>query len=227
MDLTAPINAYCERTDQSYWAEPVNAISNLAFIAAALALLWLWRRGRANDRSALLLIGIVFLVGIGSFLFHTHANRWSLLADVIPITLFIYVYFFIAMRRMMGLGGVGASVVLAAFFLFSFGVTALLPPGFLAGSGSYLPALLALVVVAGLLHGFGHPSSRALYLAAGVFAVSLTFRTLDQAVCDVVPIGTHFLWHILNGVLLFVLVRAMMQARTILPALGPRARAAA
>jgi hypothetical protein len=34
------------------------------------------------------------------------------------------------------------------------------------------------------------------------------FRTIDNAVCDVVPIGTHFIWHCLNATLLYVLLRA-------------------
>ncbi|PKP83812.1 MAG: hypothetical protein CVT80_11745, partial [Alphaproteobacteria bacterium HGW-Alphaproteobacteria-2] len=28
--LTRSVIAYCERTDHSYWAEPVNALTNLA-----------------------------------------------------------------------------------------------------------------------------------------------------------------------------------------------------
>jgi hypothetical protein len=35
------IDAYCERTDFSYWSEPVNAVTNLAFLVAAV---WMWRR---------------------------------------------------------------------------------------------------------------------------------------------------------------------------------------
>ncbi len=39
-------------------------------------------------------------------------------------------------------------------------------------------------------------------LGAGVLVVSLTFRTLDDPLCDAIPMGTHFLWHILNGLML-------------------------
>jgi glucose-6-phosphate isomerase len=34
-----------------------------------------------------------------------------------------------------------------------------------------------------------------LLAAAGVYAMALVFRTLDQEVCPALPIGTHFLWH--------------------------------
>lgn len=223
MDWTTPIDAYCERTDQSYWSEPINAVSNLAFVVAALAAIWIWRQRGSRDMPAAVLTIVVFVVGVGSFLFHTHANRWSLLADVIPIMAFIYGYFFVAMRRMVGLGLVATIGVLVAYFALSAGFGMLLPPGFLNGSGSYLPALAALVAVAAVLQAQGHPAASGLFAAAGIFAVSLTFRTIDHAVCDVLPIGTHFLWHIFNGLLLFTLLRVLMTSAEAEPALARRA----
>ena len=35
MDLTQQFDGYCERVDLTYWAEPVNAITNAAFLIAA------------------------------------------------------------------------------------------------------------------------------------------------------------------------------------------------
>jgi hypothetical protein len=96
---SVPIDAYCERIDASFWSEPVNALSNGGFLAAAALAFLQWRRARSSDRPAICLIIIVATVGVGSFLFHTFANRWSRLADVLPIAGFIYGYFFLAMRR--------------------------------------------------------------------------------------------------------------------------------
>lgn len=49
--------------------------------------------------------------------------------------------------------------------------------------------------------------------AAGTFFVSLAFRTLDQWLCPCLPIGTHFLWHLLNGVLLYLTMKALILHR--------------
>jgi len=49
-----------------------------------------------------------------------------------------------------------------------------------------------------------------LLMAAAIFAVSLTFRTVDAPICAAVPIGTHFMWHLLNGCVLFIVVRALV-----------------
>jgi hypothetical protein len=50
-------------------------------------------------------------------------------------------------------------------------------------------------------------------LAAVIFAISLTFRTVDIAICPQFPLGTHFIWHILNAVVLYVLLRTALIAR--------------
>ena len=222
----APIRAYCERTDASFWAEPLNAVSNGAFLVAALSVAWRERKGAPADPVALALAGLIAVVGIGSFLFHTFAVRWSLLADVIPIVLFIYGYFLLAMRRLLGLGVLAAMVATVLFAGFSFGFEPALDAATgrsmgaaTNGSLSYLPAVLALigVAVALFLVRPDEPAARraavALLGIAGLFAVSLTLRTLDVALCRSLPSGTHFLWHLLNATVLYELVVTAMRFR--------------
>src|SRR5260370_37275907 len=109
MDWSAPIDLYCERTDASFWAEPANALTSAAFLIAATAAFWLWRRQSASHRSrdwpALALIVVVVADGIGSFVFHTLATRGAVLADVIPSRVFIYGYLFPPRRPFLGLAG--------------------------------------------------------------------------------------------------------------------------
>jgi hypothetical protein len=50
VDWFRAVNRYCERTDASYWSEPVNALSNAAFLVVALVV-WPAAR-RAGDRAA-------------------------------------------------------------------------------------------------------------------------------------------------------------------------------
>ena len=77
--------SYCERAlDGAYWAEPINAVTNAAFWMAAIAALILWLRAARSERHFvdLILIALLLAIGTGSFLFHTHATRWAVLADV-------------------------------------------------------------------------------------------------------------------------------------------------
>lgn len=211
-----PVRAYCERGDAAFWAEPVNALTNAAFlVASALAA----RRAR-GDGPVLALTGIVFVVGIGSFLFHTLANRWAMLADVIPIAVFIYGYFALAMTRFFGLRPLAVTIVTLAFAAFNLGLSPALDTlagrsvsGLTNGSIEYVPAVLALLGVGLALLRRAPGTARAILATAGLFLVSLAFRTIDVGVCGSLPLGTHFLWHLLNAVVLYRLLIAATRFR--------------
>ena len=214
MDWTRQINNYCERLGPEFWAEPVNAITNGAFfVSAAIAFVIGWRSGRL-DGPVLWLIGVLSAIGLGSFLFHTYAQVWSAIADTTPIALFILSYFAIAMNRFVGLGwGMAALATvgfLVALAVTSAGLRPLLLP-LIGGSVGYVPALLGLLAVGAWLRLLKREAATWLFAAAGVFTVSLTFRTLDMPYCEYLPFGLHFLWHILNAVVLGVLLIAVIR----------------
>jgi hypothetical protein len=218
--MNTKIFAYCERgSDPGFWAEPVNAITNAAFLIAAI-LAWTIRAGQPQENRRImdgLLILLVGIIGVGSFLFHTFATRWAALADVLPIGIFMLAYMGYALRRYFGLPWYGVAIGLALF------VTALATAQqvicgsegrCLNGSASYLPAFAALMLIGAILMGVRHRAGASLLAAGVLFGLSLTFRTIDQSACEhthvlmAEPLGTHFLWHVLNGTLLFVLLRA-------------------
>ncbi|MEO0387582.1 MAG: hypothetical protein AAF281_08635 [Pseudomonadota bacterium] len=211
MDWTEQINAYCERLDPGYWAEPVNALTNVAFLLAAL---FCWQHPAVRrDAGAVLLTANLALIGLGSYLFHTHATRWALLTDVVPIQTFILIYLYFATKRFFALpwwAGGGAVVMFFPYaYLAAAGVGALTGP--LNGSLGYVPVAILIAVYGLLLLHSAPATGRGLIIGAAILALSLTFRTVDAAVCAALPLGTHFLWHILNGVMLgwmiLVLVR--------------------
>lgn len=202
MDLTAQVDNYCERTDFGFWSEPVNAATNAAFLIAAFAV-WAMLGGR-RDAGARLLVLILAAIGIGSFLFHTFATRWAAMMDVLPILLFILAYVYLATTRFFALPVWAGVVAVIAFFPYSAavsaGVSALVGP--LNGSVSYVPVPILILGYAAALWRRDPVTARGLAIGAGILVLSLTFRTLDEAVCPALPIGTHFLWHTLNGIML-------------------------
>jgi hypothetical protein len=216
----APIDNYCERIDAGFWSEPLNALTNGAFLLAAIYAFALWRRAGTKDWASLWLVAVTAIVGIGSFLFHTFANRWSVMADVLPIAVFIYSYFLLATRRYLQLGLVVSVAATGLFIIFNSVFVRLwldLFPGLtLNGSVGYVPAILALLSVGILCFPLrAKEEGRALLLAAGIFAVSLIFRSVDSAICSTVPVGTHFLWHVLNALVLLILVRTAIDSSSI------------
>lgn len=246
MDWFTPIDIYCERISAAFWAEPLNAVSNLAFILAAL---WGWIEAKRRDRldpMTMVLILLAGMIGVGSFLFHTFANAWSSLADVIPIWTFVLLFVLVALRRVAGIRpgriGIGLAVVAAIIaVLFAFGgdgsgshtsdrvateeVTPVAPSisgdaphdhavanSLLNGSEQYLPAVLALLAFTFLTRRNGHEIAPWITAATVIFMISLTFRTFDMHLCEIWPIGTHFIWHILNGTMIALLFQGLIRS---------------
>ena len=199
MDWTAQIDSYCERTSPAYWAEPINAVTNLAFIIAALVM---WQRTTGN-RTAQVLCAILFCIGVGSYLFHTHATAWAALADTAPIGVFILVYLFAVNRSVVGWPLWGALLGTIAFFPYAAVVTMTLNRvPFLSISNFYWTVPILLVIYGAALRHRAPATARGFLAGAGLLSVSITARSLDEILCPALPIGTHFLWHCLNGVML-------------------------
>jgi hypothetical protein len=140
------------------------------------------------------------------------ATRAAILADVIPIAVFIYGYLLLALVRFLHFRVVMAAAIVGAFAICAQTLSSLAPPRLLNGSVGYLPALIALIAVA--LAASEQGVRRNLGLAALVFAISLAFRTADMAICPMVPLGSHFVWHILNAVVLYMLLQTAIAARS-------------
>jgi hypothetical protein len=208
MTWSEPVSLYCERVSPAFWAEPVNALSNIAFLIAAAAAWYLRARTGARDWESGARIAVTAMIGVGSFAFHTLATRGAVLLDVIPIAVFVYGYLLLALRRFLGLAATPALTVLIGFFAASIAVSNFVPAGFLNGSSEYLMPLTALVVVGALAPI--DSVRRWIVLAAILFAVSLVFRTIDRAVCGHFPLGTHFIWHVLNAAVLLILLRTLL-----------------
>lgn len=199
MDWTRAIDAYCERTDASFWSEPVNAVTNVAFVIAAVIM---WSRSDSHWE-ARTLSAILFAIGVGSFLFHTFATPWASAADVTPILLFSLFYIFLANRDFWQLPIWIAALGALAFIPYAMVLTpvfAAIP--FFNVSSFYWPLPLLIGTYAVLLRKRHPTTARNLAIGAALLCLSLTARSVDEGLCHHAPLGTHFLWHILNAIML-------------------------
>ena len=199
MDWTRSIDAYCERTDPSYWSEPINAVTNLAFILAALVM---WRRCQGLGWGQGL-AAILFAIGIGSYLFHTHATPWAAALDTTPVLFFSLLYIFLANRDFWGWAWWAAALGALAYIPYSVALTPVfgaLP--FFEISSFYWPLPLLIFAYALLLRNRVPETARNLAVGATILCLSLTARSLDELLCAAIPFGTHFLWHIFNAIML-------------------------
>lgn len=204
------VDGYCERLGPGYWAEPVNAVTNGAFIVAA-AVMWGRSRGQPMAQA---MVAVLAAIGVGSWLFHTHANRLTGLMDVLPIVTFILLYVFAASRDFLGLKPWQAGLCTAAFIPYAAATVPLwaMVPG-LGSSAGYAPVPVLILAYAALLRQRAPDTARGLAIGAGILILSLTFRTLDEPLCGLIPLGTHFLWHILNGIMLGWMIEVWLRHR--------------
>lgn len=199
MNWFEEIDAYCERIGPGYWAEPVNALTNLAFLIAAVVM---WRRSE-GVRTGRVLSAILFAIGVGSYLWHTHAQGWAGASDVLPILMFILVYIYAIHRDVWGLRQ-GPALILTGLFV---PYAAVLVPVFarvpgLGDSAGYAPVPLLILIHAALLSGRAPKTARRLAIGGALLILSIGFRSLDGPICAALPLGTHFMWHVLNAVML-------------------------
>lgn len=199
MDWTTPIDGYCERTDPSYWSEPINAITNLAFLVVAI---YMWRRSE-GFYPARFLSAVLFAIGIGSYLFHTHATPWAAALDVLPIAVFSLSYIFLANRDYWQLPVWVATLGAVAYFPYAFlvgSIAASLP--FFEISAQYWPLAILIAAYGIALWARAPETGRGLLIGSGLLVLSLISRSVDEILCISLPFGTHFIWHILNAVML-------------------------
>ncbi len=207
MDWLAQVDGYCERLGPGVWAEPVNAVTNLVFVLAGLGM-FARCRGHAMGQA---MAAVLVVIGIGSGLFHTFANRLTGLADVLPILGFILLYIYAATRDFLGARPWLAALAAAGFVPFAAATAPLFAMVPVLGvSAGYWPVVAMIMIYAGLLRG---TVGRRLAIGAAILTVSLVARSLDGVICAAVPLGTHFLWHLLNALMLAWMIEVWRRFR--------------
>ncbi len=206
----SPVDHYCERLDAGLWSEPINAITNASFFIAAWLLYRHYKALKLSDNSCLALIFLIALVGLGSLTFHTYSTYAAMFLDIMPIILFVCYFLITALQQLLGLSKIKTFAALVIFMLASSQMMSLPPEYSFNGSASYFVCLFTLIAISSALAYRKHPATPAFFNACMWFTASLTFRSIDMSVCEGFPLGMHFLWHICNGMVLYILTKAIL-----------------
>lgn len=206
------LDAYCERAgDPTLWGEPLNAVTNLFFIFAAIAAALALRKRERQPVDLWLLIASLFAIGIGSGLWHLIPNGATVLMDVIPITLFIHIYLVAAMRRLLGFSWLKTGVWWGIYMGVSVVSQLVLPPGTLNGTVMYLPTYATLIILSAAVARRDKAAGRVFFTMVLIWTASLIFRTIDRDICEQFHVGTHFLWHTFNAYMLYRLLTVLIR----------------
>ena len=207
-------------------AEPVNTITNAAIIIAAYLAYRYVKKSRVGFSGDLIvLIFLLAAVGIGSTLWHGLRTMWALQLDWIPGVLFLIVFTALWFRQLFGwVAGIGGAILMYAAAVASVAFTwrtfgdlhsATTNLRFVPGFATITLFGLALVIATSRKYGGKAATQGVVILLCGVGAA--VFRSIDLIVCPTVPVGTHFLWHLLLSTASFLgillLVRMKKQGR--------------
>jgi len=216
MNWQQPVDLYCERFDPGLFAEPLNALSNLAFIVAGLWLMAslprLFPSPRKTPAPLEVLAGLVLLIGICSAAFHVFATAWAQALDVGSIGLFIYFFVICFAHYLLDVRWVLAWIAAPAFWAFGLFVQAPFEPIAFNGSVTYFPALAGIALMGAWLALQRRRGAMEFGLATLLFLGSLSLRSVDLAWCQGWVWGTHWAWHLLNGVVLGLVTIGLARA---------------
>ena len=182
---------YCERTGQDLWAEPLNALTSLAWVVAALAALALCRSRRTAASGRIwdmrLLIGSAALAGVASLWWHTAPGPWSGRLDAVGLHAFLNLYLVMYLGRVVGVGSFGQVLALVVYQAGILATLALYPPLSLNGAVLYLPAVGVMALLSVLARALRKDGAGTLTAAAALFGGAVALHAVDLSLCLSLP----------------------------------------
>lgn len=204
------VNMYRERAGRlGFLDEPINACSNFAFVLATIYAIRFLYINKVRDRVSWTLALLPTLIALGSFAFHTIPNSSTMWGDMIPIAAFQCCMIWEFSRRLLRANRQFSAAIMFAML----GFCAVLFPlhSILNGSLFYMPNLLLMLGFSVLWAWRMEQQPYLLLMGTCLFVVAISARTVDW----LVPWsrGTHFLWHMANGAMVYTLFRACLVLR--------------
>ena len=196
---------YAETDFDRFIVEPWNAVSSLFILLPAVY--WAVKlKGQYREYPFITFcIPLLFLGGLGSTLFHAFRNSpYLLLLDITPtaiLTVALAIYFWIKVLPKWWIAIliviVSVSIRYLAFHYMD-RPDAVIVSYAISGSVLFIPTLI-------LLYQTRLAYSVYIFVSLACFILSFIFRQTDRIEQSLLPMGTHFLWHILTGVGAFFL----------------------
>ena len=205
------LDFYCERTTSEFWAEPLNALSNMAFIIAAVLLFIFLKKNKIKHYSIWFSVALIFLIGIGSFLFHTFADELTYYFDVVPIFIFQVFILHEILKTVFQYNFKTRFALMSIFILVTLVLSSKNYLNLLNGSLGYMPSIAFLIFLSQQSWQKKIATQKYFLSTTIIFLISLCFRSFDMQLCTVNPYGLHMVWHVLNSIVLYLLVKVLAE----------------
>ena len=215
---------YHEFHAESWIKEPWNAFSSLFFLVPVI--FWLWKlRGQYRKYPIItLLLPLLFMNGIGSTFYHAfRASQAALLLDWMPAFVMNLILAWYMWKKVLNKTLISVLVVLGFYAFAIVSIISLSPEiGDMAANIGYLFIGLSLLLPSVIfLFKTNFYKWHFLLTSFILLGIALLFRGLDYPTPnpfpEILPQGTHFLWHITSALAVFSLGYYLMFIRVINP----------
>ena len=206
--LSQGLSIYCEKGVGNLATQPLNALSNLAIFISAYFSYRLGVSSGTKSRVVRLLPLILILIGLGSALWHGAPHYLTNWADTLSIAIFLLFVFYYLLGKLFS----EKEYVLLVLLVF-LAVEAPFIFGIFPSLNGFISYVIALLFALSILFSVLKKYKLSLKLPAVIITLFLTaffFRTTDIYLCGMFPVGTHFLWHILNSFMFYLVVKLMI-----------------
>lgn len=201
-------SVYCESGIGLFYTQPINTVSNVALLISAYLAFRFIKTNHVNNKAIKILPFIIAITGVGSMLWHGIPGPLTNFADTLPLSTFVLVSLFLFLGKLLGKKALVWKIFLA-FTLIEIPFIFHIIPSF----NGFLPYSIILLFGAFIFYGLIRKHKELtsdLIVIISLFATALVFRTLDLTICSSFSIGTHFIWHISNALVLYLVVRALV-----------------
>nr|NQU90213.1 hypothetical protein [Bacteroidota bacterium] len=213
---------YHEFHAESWIKEPWNAVSSLFFLVPVI--FWLWKlKGQYRTYPMItLLLPLLFMNGVGSTLYHAfRASQLALLLDWMPAFIMNLILAWYMWKRVLNRPVASVLVVLGFYALAILSIFSLAPllRDMAANIGYLFIGLSLLLPSAIFLVRTKFYKWHLLVITFVFLGIALVFRSLDyptpNPIPELLPQGTHFLWHVTSALAVFSLGYYLLYIRDI------------
>ena len=192
---------YCEQLGFSI--QYLNIATNLLFVLFAfLVIRTIKKKYKIVEKRDYILASLLVLIGVGSFFWHAMPARWSDYADTIPIVIFALTALILISNKIFNTR-ISQILFLTLSLLIGFFLERL---PILNGTLSYIFLCLLLILSASFFSKKNKEMTTHFFIASVFFIAGIFARSFDLVLCDLIPLGTHFLWHTLIAVMGYYLI---------------------
>lgn len=194
LNLYSSLPDHCEKS----WgliSEPIDTISNIAFFISAYFIYALFKRNNIKDDYLQILLILVLLIGTGSTIYHAFRNPFTLIADQLPIYVFV-VYSIYLFVKYVTQNKILQYLVPVLLVIFQFISLANIPLFIFNMPTRHAVNLFFIAALS--IWSYRKLGNLTLGIVPVLFtyALGIFSRAFDLIVCPINGFGTHFFWHI-------------------------------